>query len=366
MDFEEFKERFTEDVKTKLYESGLEVSATNNEVTKMNKSYNALTIKPDDSNIGVNLNLDYFYEAVENGVDYNSAVNTAVDAAKDGIAHSPEIEVGSLLNYEEMKGKLIMEVVSKDTNKELLETVPHKDMEDMSVVYKFELSTNEDGRATILVTNDILDKMDVTPEQLHQDAMENAPELNPVVITSMSDIMAEMTGMDKEELVENGMIPDGGEDMMLIASTPDRTNGAGVIAYQNFMDQAAERVGGDFFILPSSVHEVLIVPDNGTADLAMLKDMVETVNATQVAPEDKLTDSVYHYDSKDKVFELGEKFVERMQAKEADKEMEADITDKDEKPSIMDTIKAKKEEIAKETKDAPEKSTKTKSKGQEI
>lgn len=67
------------------------------------------------------------------------------------------------------------------------------------------------------------------------------------------------------------------------------------------MDQAAERVGGDFFILPSSIHEVLIVPDNGQMGLRDLEDMVKEVNATQVAPEDKLTDSVYHYDSKKSV-----------------------------------------------------------------
>ncbi len=63
------------------------------------------------------------------------------------------------------------------------------------------------------------------------------------------------------------------------------------------MDQAAERAGGDFYILPSSIHEILLVKDNGQFDRAALEQMVREVNATQVAPEDKLTDSVYHYDS---------------------------------------------------------------------
>jgi len=96
-----------------------------------------------------------------------------------------------------------------------------------------------------------------------------------------------------------------------VTTVPDKTYGAGVLAYQDFMDQAAERVGGDFYILPSSIHEVLIVPDNGRMDLKDLEAMVRDVNATQVAPADKLTDSVYHYDSQNKIFELGEKFVER-------------------------------------------------------
>ena len=101
------------------------------------------------------------------------------------------------------------------------------------------------------------------------------------------------------------------DEQMYVATVPDKVHGAGVLAYQDFMDKAAERAGGDFFILPSSIHEILIVPDNGKMNLKDLEAMVREVNVTQVSPADKLTDSVYHYDSKEKIFELGEKFVER-------------------------------------------------------
>ena len=86
---------------------------------------------------------------------------------------------------------------------------------------------------------------------------------------------------------------------------------------------------------------MLIVPDNGEMGLKDLEAMVKEVNATQVAPADKLTDSVYHYDSKEKIFELGEKFVQRQAEKEAEHSEE-----KDEK-SVLGDLKAKKEEIAK-------------------
>ena len=122
------------------------------------------------------------------------------------------------------------------------------------------------------------------------------------------------------------------------------------------MDQAAERLGGDFFVLPSSIHEVLLVKDDGNASLPELKNMVEEVNATQVAPEEKLTDSVYHYDSKEHVFELAEKFEARQKAKEADISSE-----KEEKTSVLGELKAKKDEVAKQPKkDAVEKAAKSK------
>ena len=120
---------------------------------------------------------------------------------------------------------------------------------------------------------------------------------------------------------------------LFVATVPDKVQGASVLAYQNFMEQAAERVGGDFYVLPSSIHEILLVRDDGSMNRADLEDMVRTVNATEVQPEDILTDSVYHYDSKDKVFELAEKYEERTAAKQresaldklADKKREAPI-----------------------------------------
>ena len=84
------------------------------------------------------------------------------------------------------------------------------------------------------------------------------------------------------------------------------------------MDQAAERVGGDFFVLPSSINEILLVPDNGDMTADALRDMVKDVNAKEVSPEERLSDNVYHYDSKDHVFELAEKFEARQQEKKTE------------------------------------------------
>ena len=153
-----------------------------------------------------------------------------------------------------------MEVVSAEVNKEMLETVPHQNIEDMAVVYRFVLNSDDEGRASILVTNQLIESMGVTPEQLHADAMENAPQIKPVEIKGMSEVMAEMMGVEQAEMM--GLFPVAPEDEKIyVATVLVQVHGAGVLAYQNFVDQAAERAGGDFFILPSSIHEILIVPD---------------------------------------------------------------------------------------------------------
>ena len=81
---------------------------------------------------------------------------------------------------------------------------------------------------------------------------------------------------------------------MFVAGVFDNIHGAGVIAYPNFFEDAAEKLGGDFYVLPSSIHEVLLVRDNGEMTAKDLEALVREVNATQVAPEEQLTDHVYH------------------------------------------------------------------------
>ena len=347
MDYESFKEQFVEDVKDHLYEQGAEVNVSVHEVNKLNESYEAITVTPDGSNIGVNIGIDKFYDAIENGRPYDEVVDKAVEVINNGINQRPDFDIDSLTDYSKMKETLAMEVVSAEANQEMLATVPHQNMEDMAVVYRFVLNSDDEGRASILVTNQMLETMGVTPEQLHADAMENAPQIRPAEIKGMSEVMAEMMGVEQAEMM--GIFPVAPEDeQMYVATVPDKVHGAGVLAYQDFMDKAAERAGGDFFILPSSIHEILIVPDNGKMNLKDLEAMVREVNATQVAPADKLTDSVYHYDSKDKIFELGEKFVERQAEKEAEHSEE-----KGEKTSVLGDLKAKKDEVAK----APKKET---------
>ena len=343
MDYENFKESFIGDVKQGLYERGIEdVKIGTQHTEKLNESYESIFVTPAGSNIGVNMNLESYFKAVEEGVDYREVVDKAVNTFAGGIEQSPSFDVSSLTDYDQMKDKLVMQVVGTDTNASLLSNVPHQEMEDLSVVYRFVLENNEDSRASILVTNQMMNVMGVTPEQLHEDALVNSPQLKPIVIMGMNEVMMEMIGMEQAEMMG---IPLDMDEKMFVATVPDKIQGAGVLAYENFMDQAAERVGGSFYILPSSLHEVLLVPDNGDMGLQELESMVRDVNATQVSPEDRLSDNVYHYDAQEKVFELGEKFAERQNEREAP--MEEKGADKE---SVLGELKAKKEEVAKQPK----------------
>lgn len=342
MDYEQFRESAKEDLGKMLKARGINANISEHHMEKLNSSYDAIVITPKDSNIGVNANLNAMFEAVESGKSYSEVLSMSVNKIMEGIRNAPSVDVQDLTNYDAMKNKLSMDVVSAERNAEMLSNIPHERIEDMAVVYRLVLDSKDSGNGTILVTNNLMEQFGVTQEQLHEDAMLNAPEIRPSEIKGMSEMLSEMMGAD----MDPGM--DSLDDKMFVATVPDKIHGAGVIAYPNFFEEAAEKVGGDFFVLPSSIHEILLVKDSGDMSVRDLENMVREVNATQVSPEEQLTDHVYHYDSKDHIFEMADKFVTRQAEREAG-EHECD------KESLLGNLKAKKEEAAKEK---PEKSVK--------
>ena len=346
MRYEDFKENFKDDLQKTLSDKGLNVSIKENRTEKLNESFDAVTVTPEGSRIGVNLNEEAAFKAYEAGKPYDEVVAKAADSIAANLENVPDFDLASLTDYSVMKEKLTMEVVSADRNAEMLANVPHKQMEDMAVVYRLVLDKDNAGNGSILVTNSLMEQFGVSPEQLHADAMSNAPEIRPSEIKGMSEVIGELMGQDAVPVI------DPADEQMFVATVPDKIRGAGVIAYPDFMENAAVKLEGDFFVIPSSVHEVILVKDDGRMTSKDLETMVKDVNASQVAPEDRLTDHVYHYDSKDHVFELADKYEQR----QADKEFEKDTGERtDGKESVLGDLKAKKEEAAK---NAPEKHAK--------
>lgn len=339
MDYEQFKATFAEDLKTNLQKQEIEVDVSEHYIEKLNDSYDALSVTPKGSSIGVNANLDEIFHAVERGRDYSEVLSGVTESLKGSFEHMPKLQVSDLTNYAEMKNKLAMEVVSAERNAGMLQNVPHEQMEDIAVVYRLVLDSSKDASSTVLVTNDLMDKFGITHEQLHDDAMKNAPLIRPAEIKGMEETLNEMQGGPVLE-------PDP-DEILFVAGVPDQSHGAAVIAYPNFFEDAAEKLGGDYFIIPSSIHEVLLVKDTGEMNARDLEAMIKEVNATEVAPEDVLTDHAYHYDSREHIFESADKFEERQA------EMEAAGPEED-RGSLIEQLNAKKEAA----KEAPEKAAK--------
>lgn len=323
MNFKEFQDAVVKDLPDRLPGEMQGVQMEIRHVDKLqNQSYTGLSLQTDDNPMAAGIKLDSFFKKMNAGEPYSSILNQIADEAKSVLSDMPRIDVDILENYEQMKATLYVQVIPTELNKDMLQNIPHREMEDLSVVYRMKLGQDETGTASVLMTNEIMGIYGITAEQLHKDAMENTALNQPPTLRNLADVMRELMG-DMSAVFDFGAEE---KPSMFVASVEGSVGGAGVIAYPDFMDQAAGQLGGDFFVLPSSVHEVLLLPDNGETNYRDLESMVREVNASEVLPEDKLSDNVYHYDSQDRVFELAEKFENRRQEREENNQ---------ERPSVL-------------------------------
>ncbi len=336
MDYQEFLSKVRDDLEAAI--PGAEVSLR--KIDKLDgPSYEGLAIRVNGNMVGPVLKMDEYYQSYRNGSGYGHLFDRIKLETMDILDRAPQIGREMIMDYSQIKDKLAVDLISSNFNPDYLKEVPHYDMEDLSAVYRIILEENDDRRMSVLVTNHMMDVYQITPEQLHQQAVENSERKHPFAIRTMDALISDTCG-----------IPAGGgpeETHFYVATTHALQFGASVITYPDFMEKAAEKLNGDFYIIPSSVHEVLLVKDRGVSIGKDLEEMVQDVNRTQVPPHEKLSDRVYHYDSSARVFELAEKYESRETGLEKKFSVRAELDQKGKE------VEQKKQETPKTDKDVP-------------
>lgn len=306
MNFEEFRGA----MKDALHDRIVDAEIQDAQVNKLQgESYRGIMVKENGSTIGVNISLETAYREYLKGADLTEMSDKMAETALEALDKKAlGVDLEDLKDYSVMKDNLMIQVVNAKENADMLSNIPYKKIEDLAEICRIDVSGDTNSGATILVTDDLLKHYGVTKEQLFEDAEKTAPEKHPLSIRSMASVIEGITG--EKDIEEHSEMP------LVVATNENGLLGAGVIAYPEFMEKASEAVGGDFFLLPSSIHEVLVMKDDGEQSIATLEDMVRSVNESTVEKADQLSDSVYHFDSREKVFELAEKFEERHAARE--------------------------------------------------
>ena len=332
MNYREFVNQVSEDLKEVLPEKLQSATITPHQVDKLQgASYYGISIQSQGSPVGISMDLSSPFKQMENGKSYPAVLAEIAASVLAALVNHPKFKIAELLDYEAMKNKLMIQVVPAAGNERMLATVPHMDQEDISLVYRFVFQTDEQGSVSSLITNSMLESYGVTAEQLHMDALENAPEQFPASVRSLQEVLAEQMGFDSEVMPHNL----GG---MYVATCNNGINGAGCIFYPEFMDQAADKLGGSFFVLPSSVHEVILLLDTGDMSYRDLESIVREINTSMLKPEDQLSDSVYHYDAEARIFEKAAAHNMRLKTSMAEQEYSH------EKKSIAERLAEKKNE----------------------
>lgn len=125
----------------------------------------------------------------------------------------------------------------------------------------------------------------ISLEELSKTARENAPVCFPLCFKCMREVLGELIGEDL-----------GIDDDLYVLSNEQNVYGAAVILYPDVLKMVAERLENSFYILPCSVHEVIIVPEKLDKDPFHLVNIVKAVNETTISPEEFLGNNIYYYD----------------------------------------------------------------------
>ena len=252
-----------------------------------------ITLMQDDSNISPTIYLNPYYDAYENG---DTTLGTVIDEVIDTYERNKinrSIDMKFFLNYETVRSRIIFKLINTEKNRELLRDVPYIPFHDLSIVFQCLVSEERFGNASILIHNVHLQLWKVNARELYECALENTPLLQGYELADMDTVLEEMKalgGIDDEEIEDMQQ-----EVPMYVLSNKSRINGASCILYKDILKDFAMVVDKDLYVLPSSIHEVILLPSDGTQESEQLKEMVREINQSQVEKEEVLSDSVYYY-----------------------------------------------------------------------
>ena len=290
---------FTQYVKEETERAFPEAKVTVNEVKKNNNlTLTAITVRPEGSSISPNIYLDRFYEEYEDGESLDTVIAKITRVAEDNF-DAPAGFTGiaeKFTKWDEIKNSIIFSLVNGEKNKELLENAPHVMFEDLAILFKVFIGDGNNGFGSITILNDHIKYWDVTVEDLMAAAKANVENLLPATVQTMGEVLMEMMAKDgmPEEMAELFRQEMPLTKTMFVISNKQKVNGAGSVLYKDVLADLSAKIGTDLYILPSSIHEVIVVSEE-MGDPETLRQMVCEVNGTEVRPEEQLSDNVYKY-----------------------------------------------------------------------
>lgn len=201
------------------------------------------------------------------------------------------LEPWELENFERVRGQIVMRLINAPRNMAMLNACPHRYICDLAITYRILTGQNSFGISTALISREMMERWGVGEEDLYVLACKNSRCLFPPVIKNMREVLKEM--MPDEDCLK--LLAPQSDRQMYILTNSHRINGACSICYTDILDGFARTQGHDFYILPSSIHEVILVTDETDLDVLHLEQIVGEANQTFVQADEILSDHVYYY-----------------------------------------------------------------------
>ncbi|MBP7348002.1 MAG: hypothetical protein KA965_04915 [Butyrivibrio sp.] len=289
MTFMEFSNQIVENL---LAYAGEDNQISIREITKNNGIVlHGLLWEREKNNCSPTIYLEGFYQKYQNGMEMTNIMMELIHAFEE---YTPDhmIDMSFFTEYTYAKNKILFKLINYERNRTMLADMPHIRYQDLAIVFYCRVQEVDGGM--IMIHNGHMKMWQATEQDLYDHAVVNTPKLCPISISNLRSTVEEMMG---EEQAGDSKGTDT-EDEMQVLTNQSKLFGAVSILYPDVLQNIAERLHRNLYVLPSSVHEVILLPERegekGTEE--SLAEIVKDVNSTVVDTEDILADSVYYYD----------------------------------------------------------------------
>ena len=252
--------------------------------------YSGVIVRVDGENMSQIIYLESYYEKFCKGTDIETIVREIFEIWKSRNPDNVKFDLAKFKDYDNYKDKIVIKLINHDTNERLLQDVPHKAYLDMAVVFYVLMNNYQNENMTFLVYNKHLELWNINADELYETAMENSLKLLPCKINTLSEVVSEILGREDDEILPKL------DKEVYVATNSLKSNGAAVITYPNALKDLSKSLNKNLVILPSSIHECIIVPSDNNMEFEALRAMVVEVNRNEVSREDFLSDNIYFYD----------------------------------------------------------------------
>ena len=302
MNYENFKKRVMREFLDYLPERYAECELEIRKVPKMNECLTGVVIKPKNAKhtyCSPTFYMERMYEQYKDCGSFEKVMANQAIYLEQSLKFVPN-DIAKV-TISEMRDRIVFQLVNTEKNKEMIKLCPHRDIMDLSIVYRVIVNIDNDGVSGYLITHDLAEVEDLNENLLYNLAKKNTKKLFPLkcerIENTMFRMMQRCGGTDEKTLEdafpEFDNIPE--KQKVYIISNKYEFFGANAILYGDYIGEIANRIGTDCYILPSSVHDLVLLSVEAFGESSKLLELVKETNEEHVKPSERLSDSVYIY-----------------------------------------------------------------------
>lgn len=291
MNYQQFIEEVERRVKEKIKGNETITVYIHTAVKNNGKERKGITVSEKGIHISPTIYLEEYFQQFQEGKPIEKIVEKILQLYEE-VKCSHPCEESLLQNYEELKGKFACKLIHRGKNEKLLNDIPYVPWMDLATVVFVLLEVSPYGTATVLVRKEHLEIWGLTEAQLFDEAKKNTPILLPYQFCPMRKLLREICPYAVDEGEEE-------EESLYVLSNKLRSFGAASMLYEGILEKVGQKLGENYYILPSSIHEVIVVPESKSPVKQDLEEMVREINETQVEEEEVLSDRVYYFSRKE-------------------------------------------------------------------